>query len=300
MGRCFAALALVLAGALPAWAAEPLVACLDRRAIPAEAEAASFDLAVTRALAGRLGRAVSVQWYSSSLDGDADPAAQLAALLADGRCQIAPGQPLFADALELPATRKSRLPDFDGAKPADRRRSVALDDLAASRGYRFDPFVVAVSANAAHRPITSLADLRGLKLVSEEGTLADAILMSYAGGALIGGITHLIPGGSPLDALARGEADATLTELHRLDAFIAGHPGTPVAYSGHAHSIGFNVGVIGLARDAALMAAIDAAIGAMLAGHEMPDLAAGHHAAWLPPHAAHLGAAIRPAELRGD
>lgn len=48
----------------------------------------------------------------------------------------------------------------------------------------------------------------------------------------------------------RGEYPATLVELTRFDACVARHPDTRLKSSGHYHSIGFNVGIAGLTRNA--------------------------------------------------
>ena len=137
---------LVLAWAGPSRADESLRVCLDRRAAavpPADSGAPrNFDLAVGQALARKLERPLAVQWYESGMDRDADPAAQMNALLSDGRCQLVLGYPPFPGVLDVPQAPRSRLPDSDGAIPADRRRWVQLGELAASRGYRFDPMVV--------------------------------------------------------------------------------------------------------------------------------------------------------------
>ena len=139
-----------------------------------------------------------------------------------------------------------------------------------------------------------------MRLVVEESSLADAILMTYGNGELIGQITHMIPGQDLFGSLEHGEQDATLVELHRLDAYVSQHPDTGLSSSGDYHSMGFNIGIIGLARDASLMAAVNAGIGDMLDKHEFQALAGTAGLIWLPPREPNVGAPISNSALRGD
>lgn len=241
-----------------------------------------------------------MRWYESESDNDSNPARQVNALLSDGRCQLVLGYPLFARTFERPQARRSKLPDFDGAKPEDRRRWVPLSALAASRSYRFDPLVVVLGPGAAGHEVRSLADLKPLRLVAEERTLPDAVLMAYGGGALIGRVTHVVPGPDLFAGLERGGYDAAVVELHRIDLYRSQHPDTRLRSSGHYHSVGFNVGAIGLAGEAPLMAEVDAALGEMLAKGELAALARAAGLTWLPPRELNVSAPITWAQLRGD
>ena len=288
----------------PNHASDALSFCLDDNVTGVSAKdgrtAREFDLAVAQSLARRLRRAPVVVWYKSETDGDSDPAGQMNALLSDGHCALVLGYPLFASALGEPRRERARLPDFDGAKLEDRRRWVPLSGLVGSRGYRFDPMVVVLGPGAGHRTIRGLADVKDMRLVVKEGTLADAALMSYDGGALIGRVTHVTSDTDLFESMERGEYDATLLELHRLDAYVALHPNTRLASSGHYHSVGFNIGIVSLARKASLMAEVNAAIGDMLDKHEFPPLAVAAGVTYLPPREPNVLNSISLEELRGD
>lgn len=298
------AVASALGWAAPGRAEGTLGVCLDKAVSASPSQGGTgvsgFDLAVARALALRIGRTLAVQWFESETDSDANPDHQMNALLSDGRCQLVLGYPLSADALGRPRTERARLPGYDGAKPEDRRRWVRLNELAASRGYRFEPLAVVLGPGAAGRGIRSLADLQPLRLVAEERTLGDAVLMAYGGGVLIGRIVHVVPGRDLFERMERGDADATLVELHRFDAYRAQHPDTGLSSSGHYHSIGFNIGAVGLASDGPLMAEVDAAVGDVLARDELPALARAAGLTFVPPREPNLAAAITRARLSGD
>ncbi len=293
-----------LAGATPAGASGTLRVCLDENIPPLsskrENEAHGFDLAVAQAVASRLGREIAIQWFESEVDKDSNPALEANALLSDGRCHLVAGYPLFASALGEPKAKRSRLPDYEGARREDRRRWVPLNDIVASRGYRFAPLVVVLGPRKASRQVSRLGDLKDLTLVAEEGTLADAVLMTYDGGILVDRITHVAPGPALFERMEQGDYDATLVELHRLDAYRAQRQDSKLSSSGHYHSIGFNIGFVGLASDAPLIAEVSAAIGEMLAKQELPALAQATGLTYLPPRQPDVLTTISRAQLRGD
>jgi ABC-type amino acid transport substrate-binding protein len=299
-----AASLVLLAWVPPSRADDALSFCLDGNITGASAKdgrkARAFDVAVAQSLTRRLGRAPVVVWYKSETDRDSDPAGQMNALLSDGRCTLVLGYPLFGGALGEPRAQRARLPDFDGGKPEDRRRWVPLSRLVASRGYRFDPMVVVLGPGPGRRTIHSLADLKDMRLVVKEGTLADAALMSYDGGALIGRVTHLTSDPDLFESMERGKYDATLVELHRLDAYVMEHPNTRLSSSGHYHSVGFNIGIVSLAREPSLMAEVNAAIGDMLDKDEFPPLALASGVTYLLPREPNVLDSISPEKLRGD
>ena len=73
--------------------------------------------------------------------------------------------------------------------------------------------------------------------------------------------------------------------LHRFDAYRAEHPDTKLRASGYLYPIGFNIGFVGLARDASFLADVDATLAAMLASGEIAEIAPGTGMTYLPPRA---------------
>lgn len=287
MLAAFGAVAMGLCG-WPARAEEALTVCLDENVPPYSVrhgrESDGFDLKVAEALARHLGRPLAVQWFESKLDWDSSSVLAANALLSDRRCHLIGGYPLVGDALGKPGAETARLPDFDGAKPEDRRRRVALGTLVASRPYHYAPLTIVLAPGAPQKPIARLADLDGMKLVVEAATLADTILMTYDNGRFVDHITHLVPGrGELLPRLEQGGFDATLVPLHRFDAYRAAHPATALRPSGYYHRIGFNMGFAALSSDAALLEQVNDALGEMLAKDELPALARAAGMTYVPP-----------------
>jgi ABC-type amino acid transport substrate-binding protein len=228
-----------------------LKVCLDEDLPPLSAHHRGtpdrgFDVALAEAVAGRLGRSLKIQWFESKLDEDSSPALESNALLSDGRCSLVGSYALTQDSLLVPGVKTAKLPGFEGATGPDRRRRVPLGVLTPSQPYIYSPLTIALGPKARDRRIAGVGDLSGLRLGIESGTLADAILMTFDNGRLIDNITHLVPGRDDLlGALDRGDFDATLLDLRRLDAYRAAHPDTKLAASGYFYPIGANRGYVG-------------------------------------------------------
>jgi hypothetical protein len=221
-----------------------------------------------------LQRPLSIQWFETKLDEDSSPALEANALLSDGRCALLGGYALTKDSLVIPGVKTAKLPDFDGATREDRRRRITLGILAPSRPYIYSALTVVLGSKARDHRVKDLADLAGLRIGIESGTLADAILMNFDKGRLIDQITHLVPGRSDLlGALERGELDATLLDMRRLDAYRATHPDSNLAASGYYYPIGANRAYVGLASDGALIDAVNKALSELEANGTIEQLA---------------------------
>ena len=274
------AMALAVMPAVPAMASDDVLKiCLDEDLPPLSlhrrgAADSGFDVALAQALAKELDRPLQIQWFESKLDEDSSPALEANALLSDGRCSLLGSYALTKDSLVVPGVKTAKLPDFAGATRDDRRRGVPLGVLTPSQPYVYSALTVVLGPKARDRHVGDIADLNGLHIGIESGTLADAILMNFHGGQLIDQITHLVPGRQDLlGALERGELDATLLDLRRFDAYRAAHPDTKLSPSGYYYPIGANRGYVALADDAALLAAVNKALSDLQANGAIAALA---------------------------
>jgi ABC-type amino acid transport substrate-binding protein len=287
---CAAGFVLTAIAAIPARAAEDLLKiCLDENLPPLSLHHrgvpdAGFDVALAQAIAAQLGRPLKIQWFESKLDEDSSPALETNALLSDGRCSLVGSYALTSDSLTMPGVRSAKLPDFEGATGPDHRRRIPLGELKPSRPYVYSPLTVILGAKARDRRIADVGDLKGLRIGIESGTLADAILMRFGDGALIDDITHLVPGRDDLlGTLDRGDLDATLLDSRRFDAYRASHPETKLTASGYFYPIGVNRGYVGLASEAALLAAVDGALADLQNSGKLAALAETAGLTYLPP-----------------
>jgi len=274
---------LVLMGTVlraPASQAEatPLRVCMDEKLPPysvAKDESGSgFDVALAQALAKHLGRPLEIQWYETKFDEESSPTLESNALLSDGRCDLMAGYPLVVDTLGKPGTPSARLPDFHGAKPADRRRRVELGTLVPSAPYQRAPLAMLFGPRVSPRQIKGLADVTDLRFGVEGGSFADAILMLYQNGRLVPQITHFAPGGGQvLVKLESGDIDATFLSLARFDAYRLEHPDTQIRDSGFNYPVAFNLGYAALSSQGELIAKINTVLAAMRASGEIAEIA---------------------------
>jgi ABC-type amino acid transport substrate-binding protein len=270
-------------------AQEALRVCLDEDLPPLSAHHSGapdsgFDVALAAAVAQQLGRPLKIQWFESKLDEDSSPALEANALLSDRRCSLVGSYALTKDSLVVPGVKTAKLPGFEGATREDRRRRVPLGALTPSQPYLYSPLTVALGARTRERAIAGIGDLAGLRIGIESGTLADAILMTFDHGRLIEDITHLVPGRDDLlGKLERGDIDATLLDLRRLDAHRAAHPDSRIAASGFYYPIGINRGYVGLADEPDLLMAVNKALSNLQAAGTIAGLAQAAGLTYLPP-----------------
>ena len=194
-----------------ATAAEPLGICLDSNAPPFSFKRASriggFDLALAQAIADKLGRALSVQWFEAEDQPEKgkDTKTGIAALLADKRCDLAGAYPLLTDSLAGSLRQDARLPNYQGRTQHDRRRAIALSELMASRPYIYSAPTVVLGPKLADKTVDSLADLDGVRIGAEQSSLSDIILMLYQGGRLSRQVTILYRGVGCSERLEAGD-----------------------------------------------------------------------------------------------
>ncbi len=282
----------------------PLTVCLDED-IPIYSEhhgsdGRGFMVAVSEAVARQLGRPLRIQWFETKIDPDDSSVLGADALLSDGRCQLVGGYPLVRDALGRPGIGTARLPDFDGATLADRRRRVVLGAMVPTRAVNYAPITLVLGPSAT-KPAASLADLEGVKVGTEAASLSDAILMLYHGGALVDHVVHLVPGRNELlPRLEKGEFDAALVDLRRFDAYHAAHPGSGIRPTGYYYRVGFNMGFVGLDNEAALITQVNRAIERLLAQNAVAPLAAAVGMTYLPPRQPEILEHLTLRDLRED
>jgi hypothetical protein len=298
------ALAAAALVAMPARAADPLAVCLDEN-IPLYSwhdkhESGGFFVSLSQAMADRLGRPLRIQWFETKLDPDDSRTLAADALLSDGRCALVGNYPLVHATLGKLGAPTARMPDFEGAVAADRRRRVELGALVPTRALLYAPMTV-VLAPGRQKPVNGLDDLEGMALGIEASTFGDAILMLYKNGRYVDRITHFIPGRNELlPQLERGEFDATLVDLRRFDAYRLHHPDSKITTTGYYYRAGINMGYVGLTSEMALIDQVNAVIADMLAKNEVAPLAAAVGLTYVPPRQPEITDEVTLRDLHED
>lgn len=302
--RAVAASVVSLAAGLPAQAAAPLRVCLQSHDPPLSSrgpgEARGFDVALSRLIAERLGRPLAIQWFVTRKDPDSNPPREASALLSDGHCQLLAGYPLMASALGRLDAPTGKLPPYQGSSPEDRHRWIKLEPLVPSRPYRFDALVVMLSPQHRGLAVRKLADVSGLTLGVQIHGLPDLIAMGYEHGRLADHVVHFTNSAELFEALQRGEIAAAFVDLHEFDAWRERHPDTPIVRSGYTHSIGFDIGFVGIPSDKPLLAAVDGIISDLLSRHALGPVAEATGLTWLPPREPAIMPNIPLAAFSGD
>jgi ABC-type amino acid transport substrate-binding protein len=298
---------LVLLGwiaVVPASAEPALRICLQSNDPPLSSrrgvEASGFDVALARLVAQRLGRPLEIQWFVTRDDPDSNPVTEANALLSDQRCDPVADYPLVVDKLGRPRAASGKLPPFEGATPEDRRRWVSLGTLVPTRPYRFDAITVALSPDRTGRVVHSLGDLAGLRIGVEIHGLPDLMAMTYREGELAEHVVHFSQSRTLFGQLATGSVDAALIETRALDEWRLAHPATSVAATGYTHSIGFNIGFVGLPAGGALIEQVNAILADLLADGSLSGMAQAASMTYLSPRPPDISSGLSLGSLRGD
>ncbi len=305
------ALPMLLAWSIaPAWSqaagseAGPLTVCLQSNDPPLSVrggnEPSGFVLTLSRVIAQRLGRELRVQWFVSRDDPDASLPKQANALMSYGRCQLTAEFPLMAGMLEPPRSPTAKLPPFEGAAPDDRRKWVKLGELMPTRAYRLDVLTVVLATRNADRRVGKLTDLAGLKIGVQIATLPDAITMYYGGGSLAEQVVHLRDTLELFEGLQTGAIDAAFVNLRAFDAWRLRHASDGFVPTGYTHSVGFNMGFVGLASNRALIEQVDAVLDDMMVHSAIEPLAANAGLSFVPPRSPDVQPDVGPAALKGE
>lgn len=237
-----------------------LKVCLESGTPPLSSEArGGIDLAVARQVADWLGRPLEIVWYEVEDDADASPAAQVNGLLSAGVCQLAGGYPLVSDGLRVPLTDK-----YPVVLPGGTRRFVTLGTPIHTAPYRSVDFRLVLAAGK--RAVSSLDDVRGLRLLAEQNSLADNLLLAHGGGVLRPDVVHVpMLQAGVLAALEKGDGDAALVEGPQFDAYKQAHPGSALRDSGYRHPMQVNVGFVALDTQRGMVDLFNEAIADLLA-----------------------------------
>lgn len=239
-----------------------LKVCLESGPPPLSSkEQGGIDMAVAQQVADWLGRPLEIVWYEGEDDSDASPAAQINGLLSAGECQLAGGFPLVSDGLRAPFNTKYPL-----MLPDHTRRFVTLGTLIHTTPYRSVDFRVVLGTGAGKRAVNGLDDLRGLRLLAEQNSLADHLLLAHGGGVLRPDVVHvpMLQAGVPA-ALEKGDGAAALVEGPQFDAYRQAHPDSSLQDSGYRHPLQVNVGFVALDTQRGLVDLFNEAIPDLLA-----------------------------------
>ena len=290
-----------------------LAVCLDRNGGAMSALRADggrgLDYALAAALAERLGLALDVVWFEGAPSRESDPVRETYAMLALGLCDAVPGHALIEGATGEPPTDRAAPPlwldmptewRLEGRDRTLQRRTrpyVDLEPVAATRPYVRVEIGVAFAPGVAPRAIGEVADLEGLRVGVEQGTLSGALTLAQATPALRAASVTAPPGPKFLWRLEAGAFDAALVSVPAYDFHRIQNPLSGVTLGDWRHPMGFNLAFAALARNVALRAALDGALAEFAAEGRVERLAVEAGVHFAPPRAPETAPRLTLADL---
>ncbi len=265
----------------------PLTVCLNKDNEPFSflkgGQPAGFDLAVAQAVARELGRPLEVRWYEKERRRRGPISVKTSVLVTAGVCDLVGGFPLVQSSLERPGGgEETTLPPVDGMSEDSRKKPVKGSQLFASRGYHFAGMTPVLGPRVTGN-VNALDDLLPYRLAHRPASSGDLIAMAYKKGLLLKNTAHVDVQTDPLDAVEKGDYDATIAEQHRFDLYRAEHPQTTLRSSGMVVPVGFNLGFVTTEAHAGLLAEVNTALGKLLQGGQIAKAAEAVKLTFVPP-----------------
>ena len=255
-----AAAELVTSGTLTACLAKNGGVMSSRRA----KGGAGLDYEVAAALATEMGVPLEVRWFESEQEEESSPIRETYALLAYEVCDIVPGFALYETSLSAFYKTRAALPRWDD-KPEHlgREFQVDLEPISVTDPYVRMEMGVVYRTPEFERDIEKIADLEGLKLGVEQGTLAGVLTLRQGTNAMAQGAVTLNPGPDFLWEMEQGAFDAALVtigayDFHKKQNFIS-----TLVLDEYRHPLGFNISIAMLTRKKAMRDVFDPAIARM-------------------------------------
>jgi len=298
------AIAMLAAGCTAACgaAAEPLSVCIAENNPPLSYEAngtlRGLDVRVAQAIADAMQRPLKVVPFESKYEADSTLSQEVNALLSSQVCELASGFALMTTDLGAPARPTARVPDHPGAPPPPKIAIIALGTLVPTKAYHTMAMTLVVrDVDGAE---ATLADLGDARIGVVGGTMSGTAVALYRNGKWRSQLVSLRQDQDALAELDAGRIDATLTPLDRLDAWRLAHPGTPLRRTAYLHPLRINIGFVGLAGNAASIAAADGVIAQARASGELARWTAEAGATWVAPAEPEVAGPIGLPDLMRD
>jgi ABC-type amino acid transport substrate-binding protein len=284
--------------------AATLTVCLEEDSPPLsfkfKSRKGGFDYGVSEEVARRLGMEFAVQWFESENDEENVPAWEANAMMSDGLCDVVGGYPLVLSALGKPEADRGTLPDHDGMNRAERGRLVPLGVLDSTDPYNRVGFGVILGPNLSDLNLRGMHDLESRKVGFEVETLGAALVYRFRNGVLVSNAVSFRGSDELLPAVAAGELDAAVLELHKFDNFMRRNADAPIRFSGYVHPLGINMGFAVLERNSDLTARINSVLDDMKKDGSLEALAPKWQMTFVKPLPPKVLKRITPAMLAGE
>ena len=235
---------------------------------------AGMDYEVMAALADQMGLALAVEWFESEQEEESTPVREAYAMLAYGVCDVYPGFALYETSLSAFFGTRAALPRWDNrSQYLGREFQVDLEPLSVSDPYTRMEMGVVYRTEAFERDIQAIADMEGLRIGVEQGTLAGVLTLRQGSNKMAAGAKTFNPGGDFLWRMEQGEFDAALVTIGAYDFHKKQNAVSTLVLDEYRHLIGFNLSIAMLKRNRDLLDRIDPLIHLMIGDGTMAALA---------------------------
>lgn len=246
---------------------------------------AGMDYEVAAALAAEMGVKLEVRWFESEQEEESSPIREIYALLAYEVCDIIPGFALYETSLSAFYNTRAALPRWDD-KPEHlgMEFQVDLEPISVTDPYTRMEMGVVYRTSEFDRDIEKVADMSGLKIGVEQGTLAGVISLRQGTAEMTEDAVTLNPGPDFFWQMEQGAFDAALVtigayDFHKKQNFIS-----TLELDTYRHPLGFNISVAMLGRKKGLRDVFDPAIARMIDDGTMEKLAKKSQYTYAKPH----------------
>ncbi|MEP4196358.1 MAG: transporter substrate-binding domain-containing protein [Aliishimia sp.] len=203
---------------------------------------AGLDYDIAQEIAKTLELDLKVIWYEGDIDEDTNPIRATYAMLSRPLCDVVPGYALYAPTLGKPKGDRAAVPRWKKPRFRDKFEEpefVDLRPITTTIPYvRMEMGVVL----RAPRDVLGFADLEGLTLGIQEGTLAGAISVGRMPSSLRANAVSRNPGPAFLWDMEKGDFDAALVAVAEYDFHKRQNKITKLILSDYRHPLGFNIG----------------------------------------------------------
>ena len=235
---------------------------------------AGMDYEVVAALADQMGLTLAVEWFESEQEEESTPVREAYAMLAYGVCDVYPGFALYETSLDAFFGTRAALPRWDNRPQyLGREFQIDLEPISVSDPYTRMEMGVIYRTAEFERDIQEIADMEGLRIGTEQGTLSGVLTLRQGSNKMAAAAKTFSPGADFLWNMEQGEFDAALVSIGAYDFDKKQNAVSTVTLDEYRHPIGFNLSLAMLRKNRDLLDEIDPLIHAMIDDGRMVALA---------------------------
>lgn len=214
-----------------------------------------LDYDLSKLIAQKLSLEFKVKWFEGEHEEETDPVKETYAMLAYGLCDVVPSFTLYATAINAFSNERGALPRLSDQpkQPLEERDEyvaptiyVDLKPISHTVPYIRSEMGIVVHPLAKNKKFSSIADMEGLKVGIEQGTLNGALTSQQGTKRMISEAITVNPGPTFLWKMEEREFDAALVAVSAYDLHKRQNHISKLELTDYRHPIGFNIAFAGL------------------------------------------------------